>query len=155
VTLDLQALHEFAIKAKRACYVGNGQPVSPSRLASHDLKFADDDWSYCDSYFGGTDFLGQEVIWLNSEPTWVMNYYGFILRPDLITPTQAGDTLKRALSAPDSQARLLDNLFFDGPHGRYTITSKGSIDHFSGQESISVNDVIAYALDYHGGLVRP
>ncbi len=155
MTLDLQALHQFAIKAKKACYVGNGQPVSPSRLASHDLAFADGEWSYRDSYFGGTDFLGQEVIWFGSEATWVMNYYGFILRPDLITPTQAGDTLKQALSSPDSQARLLDNLSFDGPHGRYTITSKGYIDHFSGQESISVNGVITYVLDYHGGLVRP
>jgi hypothetical protein len=84
-----------------------------------------------------------------------MNYYGYILRPDLITPTQAGETLKAALAHPNSQARLLDNLEVDSPRGRFCITSQGTISHFSGQESIIVSGVTAYALDYHGGLIRP
>jgi hypothetical protein len=155
VSLDLNLLHRFAITAKRACYIGGGDPTEASRTGSHDLAYAESDWLYRDSYFGGTDFVGQEVIWYCHVPVWAMNYYGYILRPDLITSMQAGETLKAALSHPDSQARLLDNFEVEGLHGHFCITSQGAVDHFSGRESISVSGITAYALDYHGGLIRP
>jgi hypothetical protein len=78
---DLEA---FVVRAKSATYVGSGLRAQPSRLGSHDLTFASDQWRYRDSYFGGTDFLGQEAVWFRDEPVWAENYYGYILRPDLI-----------------------------------------------------------------------
>ncbi len=127
----------------------------PSRVGSHVLTFEQGLWSYRDSYFGGTDFLGQELIWHNGEPVWGMNYSGYILRADLVTPTQAGDILKAALSLPQSQGRLLDNLEFPGGHGVYRIASIGTVSRFSGRETIHVGGELAYALDYHGGAVIP
>ena len=95
----LADLEAFVVRAKTATYVGSGAPAESSRLGSHDLTFASDEWLYRDSYFGGTDFLGQETVWLRGEPVWAENYYGYILRPDLIDATQAGATIKAALSA--------------------------------------------------------
>jgi Domain of unknown function (DUF5680) len=147
----LQDLHEFIISAKKATYVGSGGATAPSRQGSLDLIYEAPPFVYRDSYFGGTDFIGQEVVWQKIEPIWAMNYYGYILRPDLITPTHAGNTLKAALSLPHAQGRLLDNFEFRN----YKITSQGDISRFVGVEIITVDGALAYQLDYHGGLIKP
>src|SRR5688572_14043988 len=95
---SLSELQGFIVRAKAATYVGGGAKISSSRTASHDLQFSEGDWMYLDSYYGGTDFIGQEAIWHVKNPVWVMNYYGYILRPELITPSQAGETIKSSLS---------------------------------------------------------
>jgi Domain of unknown function (DUF5680) len=148
---NLPALTRFIITAKKATYIASGTPAGSSRAGSHDLTYEAPPYSYRDSYFGGTDFIGQETVWLNAEPIWAMNYYGYILRPDLITPTQAGNILKAALSQPHAQGRLLDNF----EHENYKIQSQGTVAHFSGVETITINEALAYQLDYHGGLIKP
>jgi hypothetical protein len=148
---SLLALTRFIITAKKATYIASDSPVASSRPGSHDLTYEASPYAYRDSYFGGTDFVGQEVVWLRAEPIWAMNYYGYILRPDLITPTQAGNILKAALSQPHAQGRLLDNF----EHENYKIQSQGTVAHFSGTEAITLNGALAYQLDYHGGLIKP
>ncbi|HHB82875.1 MAG TPA: hypothetical protein ENK61_05325 [Devosia sp.] len=148
-------LNDFIVRAKQATYVGGGGKTSSSRPGSHDLCFEEGDWAYRDSYFGGTDFLGQEVVWLKGEPVWVMNYYGYILRPDLIDGQRGAETIQLALSQMYAEGRFLGGFVFEGPHGRYVDFSNGDVAHFSGREEIYVGDVIAYALDYHGGFVKP
>lgn len=64
--MNLSELNASIVKAKRATCVGDGKSSEPSRLGAHDLTFQDGHWSYRDSYFGGTDFLGQEAVWLKS-----------------------------------------------------------------------------------------
>jgi hypothetical protein len=153
--LDLPALTGFIVAAKRTCYVGSGASADPSRLGSHDLTYADGPWSYRDSYFGGTDFLGQEVVWFKREPVWAMNYYGHILRPDLIDASRAGATIKAALSALYAEGRFLGGWRWVGPHGEYVDSSEGDAERFFGRETILVGGVEAYALVYAGGVVRP
>ena len=64
-------LEEFIVQAKSATYVGGGNKSStPTRIGSHDLGFQSGDWNYIDSYFGGTDFIGQEVVWHQGIPLW-------------------------------------------------------------------------------------
>ena len=57
--LRLADLEAFVVRAKGSTYVGSGSTAESSRLGSHDLAFHSDEWLYRDSYFGGTDFLGQ------------------------------------------------------------------------------------------------
>jgi hypothetical protein len=152
--MDHAELNSFIVRAKRASYVGDGAKAEPCRRGSHDLTFADDSWSYRDSYFGGTDFLGQETVWLSGEPVWAMSYYGYILRPDLIDGERAGQTIKAALSAMYKEGRFLGGFEWAGAHGRYVDRSEGEVAHFRGREVIIVEGVEAYALDYFGGLVR-
>ena len=147
-------LNGFIVRAKLATYVGGGGKVSPSRPGSHDLFHEEGEWVYRDSYFGGTDFLGQEVVWRKEHPVWAMNYYGYILRPDLIDGARGAETIRRALSAMYGEGRFLGGFVFDGPYGKYVDVSDGDVSHFRGREEIHVGNVVAYALDYHGGLVR-
>jgi hypothetical protein len=150
----LADLEAFVVRAKSATYVGSGAAAESSRLGSHDMTFASDEWLYRDSYFGGTDFLGQETVWLRAEPVWAENYYGYILRPDLIDAIQAGATIKAALSAMYQEGRFLGGFDWAGPHGRYQDRSLGDVSHFRGREVILVSGVEAYALDYCGGLIK-
>lgn len=153
--IDVGKLNRFVVKAKQATYVGGGQRAESSRAGAHDLVFSDGLWSYRDSYFGGTDFIGQETVWHDGTPVWAMNYYGYITRPDLIDGRRGGDTIKGALSAMYGEGRFLGGWEWTGPHGVYRDSSTGDVDHFSGHETIHVNGIEAYALDYHGGLIKP
>jgi hypothetical protein len=153
--MDLDALDAFVLAAKRAAYVGNGDRAEPSREGAHDLVFTQDPFRYRDSYFGGTDFLGQEVVWHESSPVWAMSYYGYITRPDLIDAARAGATIKAALSALYEEGRFLGGFEWIGPYGVYRDISTGGVAHFHGREAIEVGGVEAYALDYFGGLVKP
>ncbi|RYE07030.1 MAG: hypothetical protein EOP22_19375 [Hyphomicrobiales bacterium] len=153
--MPVAELDRFVVAAKRATYVGDGARAAASREGSHDLTFGAGEWAYRDSYFGGTDFIGQEVVWHRGEPVWAMNYYGFITRADLIDASRAGATIKAALSAMYEEGRFLGGFEWQGPHGLYRDGSTGDVAHFSGRETISVGAVEAYALDYHGGLIKP
>jgi hypothetical protein len=151
--MDNQSLHDFIVRAKAATYVGNGQPAPACRPGSHDLKFADRDWAYLDSYFGGRDFIGEEVAFFAGEPVWAMNYYGHILRPDLITPAQAGQVIKASLSKMYAEGRFLGGFEHQHEGFTYTDASEGQFTSFRGRECISRSGEIAYELFYHGGLI--
>ena len=146
-------LNVFIVRAKAATYVGDGQPVPPCRSGSHDLKFSDGDWFYLDSYFGGRDFFGEEVVQFKEKPVWAMNYYGRILCSDLITPAQAGQVIKASLSKMYVEGRFLGGFEYQHAGFTYTDASEGGPASFRGRESISCLGETAYELIYHGGLI--
>ncbi len=151
----MDGLGAFVVRAKAAAYVGDGATAAPSRAGAHDLTFAEGDWSYRDSYFGGTDFIGQEVVWRRAEPVWAMNYFGRITRDDLMTASEGGRVIKAALSAMYREGRFLGGFDFTVGRFVYADRSRGDVHGFSGTEVISVGGTEAYRLDYHGGLIRP
>jgi len=92
-SMNMEELNAFIVRAKAAAYVGDGEHISPCRPGSHDLRFEEGKWAYHDSYFGGSDFIGEEVVYFEGTPVWAMNYYGRILRADLISAAQAGQMI--------------------------------------------------------------
>ena len=152
---SLQQLDHFIVRAKAATYVGDGKKTKSCRLGSHDLKFQEGSFSYLDSYFGGTDFLGQEVVYYENEPIWAMNYYGRIIDPEKITAAEAGQIIKESLSLMYQEGRFLGGFEHATGNGTYTDTSQGNLDSFMGKESISRENVKVYELLYHGGLIKP
>jgi Domain of unknown function (DUF5680) len=147
-------LHVFIVRAKAATYVGGGAKIPPCRPGSHDLKFVEGDWSYLDSYFGGTDFIGEEAIWYAGKPVWAMNYYGYILEPALITPAQAGHMIQASLSRLYSEGRFLGGFQYSEGDFTYFDTNEGDYRHFTGREWIEHNRIKGYELVYHGGLIK-
>ena len=147
-------LHTFIVRAKAATYVGGGAKIASCRPASHDLQFVEEDWTYLDSYFGGTDFIGEEAVWHAGDPVWAMNYYGYILKPDLITPAQAGQMIKASLSRMYTENRFLGGFQYSQGDFTYFDTSEGDFRHFTGREWIERQGVKAYELVYHGGLIK-
>ncbi|MDR1264100.1 MAG: DUF5680 domain-containing protein [Propionibacteriaceae bacterium] len=152
----MDGLEAFIVRAKAAAYVGDGRAVEPSRPGAHDLVYAQDGYSYRDSYFGGTAFVGQEVVWLDDAPVWAMNYHGSVLDPELIDAAEAGQIIRRALSQLYAAGRFLGGWRWSDGAGRvYVDESDGDVGSFTGRERIEVGDRIVYRLDYHGGLVTP
>jgi hypothetical protein len=154
MAIDLNELNSFIVRAKEATYVGGGEPVTPCRSGSHDLRFTDGEWAYHDSYFGGTDFIGEEVVYFAGGPVWAMNYYGRILRDDLLTGAQAGQMIKASLSRMYQEGRFLGGFAHTENDLTYIDTSEGSATSFHGREIIRREQELAYELVYHGGLIR-
>lgn len=138
-----EELEAFIVRAKAASYVGDG-----------DLRFTDGALEYCDSYFGGADFLGQEVVRLGATPIWGMNYYGYLLTPDVLDAAAAGRMIKRALTAMYAEGRFLGGFSYRQDDLVYVDESQGTVDRFEGAERIEVADgATAYRLSYHGGRI--
>jgi hypothetical protein len=151
---SLEQLNTFIVRAKAATYVGRGAKSLSYRPGTHDLQFHDGDFAYLDSYFGGTDFLGQEVVYYQDEPVWVMNYYGRILEPSLIIAEEAGQIIQQSLSAMYKEGHFLGGFEHATENGIYFDTSEGDVASFTGQEWIVRKNIRVYELVYHGGLVK-
>lgn len=154
MSINMEELAAFIVRAKAATYVGDGQHIHACRLGSHDLRFQEQEWSYLDSYFGGTDFIGEEVVYLGEKPVWAMNYYGRILRDDLLTGAQAGQMIKTSLSRMYKEDRFLGGFEYAENDLTYVDTNEGDVKFFRGREFIRRGNETAYELDYHGGLIR-
>jgi Domain of unknown function (DUF5680) len=152
--IDTTELNTFIVRAKANTYVGGGEHSASSRLGSHDIRFSDGEWAYHDSYFGGSDFLGEEVVYFAGRPVWAMNYYGRILRVDLLTAAQAGQIIKASLSRMYKEGRFLGGFRFSENNFTYVDDSEGAVDCFHGRESIIRRKETAYELLYHGGLIK-
>ncbi|MBN1583302.1 MAG: hypothetical protein JXA89_21510 [Anaerolineae bacterium] len=152
--LDTEQLNDFIVHAKAATYVGDGVPSPSCRLGSHDLCYHEDEFDYLDSYFGGSDFIGQEVVYYHGQPVWAMNYYGRILAPSLIQAAEAGQIIKESLSAMYRLGRFLGGFEHVTENGVYHDTSKGDVTSFTGREWIARQGTEVYALVYHGGLIK-
>ena len=152
--IDITELNTFIVRAKAVTYVGGGEHSAASRLGSHDIRFSDGEWAYHDSYFGGSDFLGEEVVYFAGRSVWAMNYYGRILRVDLLTAAQAGQIIKTSLSRMYEEGRFLGGFKFSENNFTYVDASEGAVDCFHGREFIVRGQETAYELIYHGGLIK-
>jgi hypothetical protein len=153
-TFSLDELTAFIVRAKAATYVGGGVHSPACRPASHDLQFSEGAFAYLDSYFGGADFIGEEVVYHAGQPVWAMNYYGRILESALISPAEAGQAIQASLSRMYQQGRFLGGFEHATPWGTYIDTSRGEVTSFTGQEWIMREGVRVYELVYHGGLIK-
>lgn len=82
-------LKKFLIEAKKQTYANsNIEKSESSRLGSSDYHYKEEidgqKFVYHDTYFGGTKFMGEEVVYCDSSiPDWGMNYYGVTLDESL------------------------------------------------------------------------
>jgi len=152
-TFTLEQLTAFIVRAKAATYVGGGAPATASRPGSHDLQFREGDFAYLDSYFGGSDFIGEEVVYYEGRPVWAMNYYGHIIEPALISAAETGQMIKASLSKMYLQGRFLGGFEYALADDTYTDTNTGDVRSFTGLEWIVRGKVKVYELYCHGGLI--
>ncbi|HEX2995736.1 MAG TPA: DUF5680 domain-containing protein [Anaerolineales bacterium] len=150
----LNQLEQFIVFAKSKTYVGDGQKLLPYRLDSHDLQVIDGEWSYHDSYFGGADFLGQEIVYYQHTAVWGMNYYGMLLQPDRITAAEIGQMINKSLTRMYAEGRFLGGFEHAENELRYVDQSEGPVSRFTGKEVIYLNGDLVYQLHYHGGMIN-
>jgi hypothetical protein len=109
-------------------------------------------FSYLDSYFGGSNFIGQEVVF-RQPAVWAMNC-GRVLEPELINARKTGQLIQDSLSELYKQERFLGGFEYTADAGTYVDTNEGDLSSFAGREWITRGTVKVYELVYHGGLIK-
>jgi hypothetical protein len=128
--VKLGDLETFVVRAKSATYVGSGLRAESAGSARMTSPSKAKSGSTATATSTVRDFLGQETVWFQEKPAWAENYYGYILRPDLIDAEKAGRTIKAALSAMYQEGRFLGGFDWSGPHGQNQDRSSGDVSHF-------------------------
>ncbi|OJX40486.1 MAG: hypothetical protein BGO78_05690 [Chloroflexi bacterium 44-23] len=144
--------YNFLIKAKQNTYAADGPLIRSSRPGSIDLAYTEEPFRYLDSYFGGFQFIGEEMVWYQEKTVWGMNYLGHILVEN--PPADFAHFLKSALlQVPQEMPYRGPEEFVSGDFC-YTCSVDGSINWFRGKEFVFFNGQKIYQLYFHGGEVR-
>lgn len=147
---DQNELIEFLITAKKNTYASNNNQDNTSyRPNSHDLIYENDKYKYHDSYFGGENFIGEEILYKNNIPIWGMNYCGIELNENF-----SSKFLKEALSnvSIDKPFRGPD-IYQDGDY-LYICKHNGDFNRFQGIEEIYFHKEKIYECTFHGGIIN-
>lgn len=150
-------IKEFLIESKKQTYANEKvEKVSSSRYGSKDYEYKKDNMIYHDTYFGGTNFIGEEVVYLDNEIYWAMNYYG-ITFDETLGEEAIDSTLRPALMLVGEDNNVIPirgpKEFINGEY-KYTFEVEGDLDYFSGTEIIYKNDKKIYELKCNGGLIK-
>lgn len=150
-------LYAFLIDAKKQTYANeNVKKQESTRRGSHDYEYSSNGMTYHDTYFGGTNFMGEEVVYeSDNTPIWGMNYYGVTLDSSL-----SEDAIDKALRPALMQVGNDDTIpvrgikeYVNGDY-KYVFNVTGSLDYFEGEESIYKNNKKIYTLKCHGGTIK-
>ena len=150
-------LEEFLIEAKQQTYVNAlVEKKSSSRLNSNDYEYVKDDMIYHDTYFGGTKFIGEEIVYVDNTPYWGMNYYGVTLDENLGEEAM-DNALRPALMKVGEDKSVIPirgpKEFINGEF-KYSFDVIGDVNNFSGVEIVYKNNVKIYELKCTGGLIK-
>lgn len=160
--LPTNLLIGFLIYAKKNTYAsGDASKTASSRLGSKDYQYEEiiegEKMIYHDTYFGGTNFIGEEVVYRGENtPKWAMNYYGTTLDESLSEEVM-DNVLRPALSKVGEDNTVLPlrgpSKYQNGEY-LYTFSSTGTMEQFIGTEKIYKNDKLIFKLECHGGLIE-
>ncbi len=150
-------IRDFLIEAKKSTYAnGTAEKIESSRLDSKDYEYKKGNMLYHDTYFGGTNFIGEEVVYIDNKIYWAMNYYGVTLDENL-----GEEAMDNALRPALMQVGVSENIIpVRGPREyktgdfKYTFEVSGDLTNFSGIETIYKNDKKIYELKCNGGLIK-
>jgi hypothetical protein len=153
--IDTRELSEFLGEANKSTYANKDAPkVASTRLESEDYHFEKGDLIYHDTYFGGRDFIGEEIVYKNKKPVWGTNYFGFVLDEN-IGEKDIYDFLRKALMREyDDVIPVRGPAKFSDGEWKYTFSVGGDLENFAGKEEISLNDKIVYRCFVHGGFIK-
>lgn len=153
--MNTKTLAQFLNEANKATYANKSAPkVAPSRLKSEDYHFEKDGLIYHDTYFGGRDFIGEEIIYENEKPVWGANYFGFVL-DEKISEKDVYDFLRRALMQEyDDVIPVRGPANFSSDEKEYRFVVNGDLINFSGTEEILFGRKVVYRCLIHGGMIK-
>ena len=153
----MENIRDFLIRAKKYTYANaSAEKSASSRQGSNDYEYSDGGMIYHDTYFGGTQFIGEEVVYKNGsdKPIWGMNYYGVTLDKEL-----SEEAMDKALRPALMKVGEDDNLPVRGPkyfknNGfEYIFSVEGDLERFDGIEEIRKDGELIYRLRCTGGRI--
>jgi len=160
--LPINLLIGFLLEAKKQTYANNNaKKINSSRLGSNDYEYEaeieGEIMRYHDTYFGGTKFMGEEVVYRGSNlPKWGMNYYGVIFDEN-ISEEAMDKALRPALmnvGKDNSVLPVRGPSNFENEGYTYLFKTEGTIENFIGVEQIFKDNKLVYKLNCHGGVIE-
>lgn len=151
----------FLINAKKSTYANsNIKKVESSRVGSSDYHYEEiidnKKYIYHDTYFGGTKFMGEEVVYCDdSKPIWGMNYYGVTL-DDTLGEEAMDKALRPALMRVGEDEDIIPVrgiAKFENNGYTYAFKTTGTIEKFDGIEQIYKDNRLIYELHCSGGMI--
>lgn len=156
------AFMDFLIRAKKLTYANSTiEKVKPSRIGSSDYQYEEivnnKKYTYHDTYFGGIKFMGEEVVYCDSnKPVWGMNYYGVTI-DDTLGEEAIDMALRPALMKVGEDKDVIpvrgSSKFINNGY-TYTFKVTGTIENFDGIEQIYKEDNLIYELHCSGGIIK-
>lgn len=153
---------DFLIRAKKSTYANSTiEKVKPSRIGSSDYQYEEivnnKKYTYHDTYFGGIKFMGEEVVYCDSnKPVWGMNYYGVTI-DDTLGEEAMDMALRPALMKVGEDKDVIpvrgSSKFINNGY-TYTFKVTGTIENFDGIEQIYKEDNLIYELHCSGGIIK-
>lgn len=147
-----EEIKKFIIEAKRKTYA---DPDSKPNILPDSRKqflIKNGQYKYLDTYAGSNPFSGEEIIYYQDKPIWIMNYYGLVLDPN----TSSEDVyafLKKCLSNIPNDFPIRGPQIFEDGNFRYELKITGDLRYFYGKEDIYLNNRKIYELNLHGGVL--
>ncbi len=154
----MEELRNFLIEAKKNTYANaNVEKLPSSRRGSNDYEYSNAQFTYHDTYFGGTRFAGEEVVYESgsAQPFWGMNYYGVTLDPNL-SEEAMDKALRPALMMVGEDVDVIPvrgPKSFSNDGYDYTFNVEGDLENFNGVETISKDGHKIYELRCTGGRI--
>ncbi len=148
-------LKNFLVRAHQNTYANMDAPKAPPlRPASYDYHFEQGDFTYHDTYFGGKQFIGEEIVYWKGKPVWGMNYYGRGLLPDM--PESYFDEVLRPALMETPWERLPvrgPERFVRGAYEYSMSLVDGGMEAFVAEEKISMDGKVIFKTFLHGGII--
>ena len=142
----------FLTEAKKSTYANfSAGKIEPSRPGSTDLAYESSDFKYLDTFVGGANFSGSEVVYHKNAPVWSMNYIGRQLSGDVKLTI---DFLTKALASVNLSMPYRGPAFLRDGKFVYVNSINGEFKWFQGFERIYCDDEHVYELVYHGGVIK-
>ena len=146
---NIEQLIQFRLEANVNTYAAYANETEPTRLGSHDFTYSNGSYSYHDTYVGGEQFAGEEVIWYKGKVQYAMNYAGRIIGQQFNS-----DFLKEALRNADRKMPCRGPEYYQSGEYIYKCNIVGDFTWFQGYEEIYCNNEMVYECYLHGGLMK-
>jgi hypothetical protein len=152
--MNIETLKRFLVDANKSTYANKDAPkVAALRPRSEDYHFEKDGLTYHDTYFGGRDFMGEEIVYEGERPVWGMNYFGFMLDKNLAEREVYSFLRLTMMQEYDDVIPVRGPGVFIMEDKTYRLQITGDLANFSGTEEILFNDIVVYRCYLHGGMI--
>ncbi|MBI3559663.1 hypothetical protein HY087_00860 [Candidatus Gottesmanbacteria bacterium] len=150
--MDITNLNTFLLHANAAGYAsGKEKAWTKEPDGSTTIAYEEGSWKSHDNFFGGEPYGGRMVVFHEKKPFWIMVYYGRVM--EKADPDTVYKILRNALKRmPQDHPYRGPKRYREGEIG-YTNTWTGTLEDFSGKETISNGKKLIYQSSYMGGLV--
>ena len=144
----------FLNKAKKNTYALSGEK-GENRLSdgAKEFTFKKGSFYYRDRYYGFDPFVGEELVFYNKKPIWVMNYSGRCISKN-VSSKEIYDFLKKCLKRVNAKTLYRGPLEYKIGDFLYKNKVRGDSAYFSGNEYIYFKGKKVYELNYSGSFLE-